>query len=106
MLGEAWMMGLLAGIEDAAGFDLRDCESSLAPRRARSSPRTWWRPFPRRPSAVGTDSSSATPTPARGLAVAALAAAKRAGSFALAASSAFAPLALGVAPRAGRSSGR
>ena len=26
VLGEAWMMGVLAGIEDATGFDLRDCE--------------------------------------------------------------------------------
>ena len=27
VLGEAWMMGVLAGIEDGAGFDLRECES-------------------------------------------------------------------------------
>ena len=26
VLGEAWMMGVLAGIEDATGFDLRECE--------------------------------------------------------------------------------
>ena len=26
VLGEAWMMGVLAGIEDATGFDLRDCD--------------------------------------------------------------------------------
>ncbi|MDQ6746060.1 MAG: patatin-like phospholipase family protein, partial [Actinomycetota bacterium] len=26
VLGEAWMMGVLAGIEDATGFDLRQCE--------------------------------------------------------------------------------
>ncbi len=26
VLGEAWMMGVLAGIEDATGFDLRRCE--------------------------------------------------------------------------------
>ena len=26
VLGEAWMMGVLAGIEDGTGFDLRDCE--------------------------------------------------------------------------------
>lgn len=26
LLGVEWMMGLLAGIEDATGFDLRDCE--------------------------------------------------------------------------------
>src|SRR5205823_5596077 len=26
LLGEAWMMGVLAGIEDATGFDMRRCE--------------------------------------------------------------------------------
>src|SRR5438105_8806990 len=26
VLGEAWMMGVLAGIEDATGLDLRRCE--------------------------------------------------------------------------------
>ena len=26
VLGEAWMMGVLAGIEDGTGFDLRDCD--------------------------------------------------------------------------------
>src|SRR5947209_6182152 len=26
VLGEAWMMGVLAGLEDASGFDLRRCE--------------------------------------------------------------------------------
>src|ERR1700704_6249923 len=26
VLGEAWMMGVLAGVEDATGFDLRECE--------------------------------------------------------------------------------
>ena len=26
VLGEAWMMGVLAGLEDATGFDLRRCE--------------------------------------------------------------------------------
>ena len=26
VLGEVWMMGVLAGIEDATGFDLRECE--------------------------------------------------------------------------------
>ncbi|HWF49907.1 MAG TPA: patatin-like phospholipase family protein [Solirubrobacteraceae bacterium] len=27
VLGEQWLMGVLAGIEDATGFDMRDCES-------------------------------------------------------------------------------
>ncbi|MBV9473186.1 MAG: patatin-like phospholipase family protein, partial [Solirubrobacterales bacterium] len=26
VLGEAWMMGVLAGLEDGSGFDLRACE--------------------------------------------------------------------------------
>ena len=26
VLGERWLMGVLAGIEDATGFDLRECE--------------------------------------------------------------------------------
>src|SRR5205807_10279205 len=29
VLGEAWMMGVLAGIEDAAGVDMRDVEAFL-----------------------------------------------------------------------------
>jgi NTE family protein len=102
VLGEAWMMGVLAGIEDATGFDLRDSEffvgtsagaivaAHLAGGRS-----------PRRPSAVGTEIQVSDAQPARGLAVAAIGAARRAGSFALAASSAFAPLALGVAAPGG-----
>ncbi len=27
VLGEAWLMGVLAGIEDGAGLDLRECEA-------------------------------------------------------------------------------
>ena len=27
VLGEAWMTGVLAGLEDATGFDLRECEN-------------------------------------------------------------------------------
>src|SRR5436305_15084779 len=26
LIGVEWLMGVLAGIEDASGFDLRDCE--------------------------------------------------------------------------------
>jgi NTE family protein len=102
VLGEAWMMGLLAGIEDAAGFDLRDCESFVGTSAgAIVAAHLVAGRSPRRPSAVGTDIELGNAQPARGLAVAALAAAKRAGSFALAASSAFAPLALGVAAPGG-----
>jgi NTE family protein len=95
-------MGLLAGIEDATGFDLRDCESfvgtsagSIVAAHLVAGRR------PRRPSAVSTELEVADAQPVRGLAVAAIAAARRAGSFALAASSTFAPLALGVAAPGG-----
>src|SRR3954454_7040425 len=94
VLGEAWMMGVLAGIEDATGFDLRDCESFVGTSAGSIvaahlvSGRS-----PRRPSSVGTEVAVGGPQPTRGLAVAALSAARRAGSFAIAASSAFAPLA-------------
>jgi len=102
VLGESWMMGVLAGIEDASGFDLRECESFVGTSAGaivaahlaagRSA---------RRPSAVGTELDAATPQPARGLALAAVGAVRRAGAFALAASSTFAPLALGVAAPGG-----
>jgi NTE family protein len=102
VLGEAWMMGLLAGIEDAAGFDLRDCESFVGTSAgAIVAAHLVAGRSPRRPSAVGTELEVGNAQPARGLAVAAVAAAKRAGAFALAASSAFAPLALGVAAPGG-----
>ena len=102
VLGESWMMGVLAGIEDASGFDLRECESFLGTSAGaivaahlaagRSA---------RRPSAVGTELDVAARQPARGLALAAVGAIKRAGGFALAGSSTFAPLALGVAAPGG-----
>ncbi|HEY2006436.1 MAG TPA: patatin-like phospholipase family protein [Solirubrobacteraceae bacterium] len=102
VLGEAWMMGVLAGIEDGAGFDLRDCESFVGTSAgAIVAAHLVGGRSPRRPAAVGTDIQVSDAQPVRGLAVAALGAARRAGSFALAASSAFAPLALGVAAPGG-----
>ncbi|MDQ6775325.1 MAG: patatin-like phospholipase family protein, partial [Actinomycetota bacterium] len=95
VLGEAWMMGVLAGIEDAAGLDLRECEafvgtsagsivaSHLAAGRS-----------PRRPSTLSTDIELASAHPASALMVGALEAARRAGSMAVAAWSPLAPLAL------------
>jgi len=96
------MMGVLAGIEDAAGVDLRDCEafvgtsagSIVAAHLVAGN-------APRRPSSVGTDLELGSSGPARGLAVAAVTAARRAGQAALAASATFAPLALGVAAPGG-----
>ena len=102
VLGEAWMMGLLAGIEDATGFDMRECESFVGTSAGSivAAHLASGRP-PRRPSAVGTEVEVGHAQPSRALAVAALAAARRAGSFAAAAASAFAPLALGVAAPGG-----
>jgi NTE family protein len=102
VLGEAWMMGVLAGIEDATGFDLRRCEyfvgtsagaivaAHLVAGRA-----------PRRPPSVGTDVELAVGQPPDTLATAALAAARQAGRWALAAGTTFAPLALGLAAPGG-----
>ncbi len=96
------MMGVLAGVEDGAGFDLRDCESFVGTSAgAIVAAHLVAGRSPRRPAAVGTDIQVSDAQPVRGLAVAALGAARRAGSFALAASSAFAPLALGVAAPGG-----
>src|SRR5437764_12922955 len=95
LLGQEWLMGVLAGVEDATGFDLRDCEhfvgtsagSIVAANLLAGRP-------PRRPSSVGTDIEVASAKPADGLAAAALVAARRAGSIALSAGAAVAPLAL------------
>jgi NTE family protein len=102
VLGEAWMMGVLAGIEDATGFDLRDCESFVGTSAgAIVAAHLVAGRSPRRPASVGSEVQVSDAQPARGLAVAAIGAARRAGSLALAASSAFAPLALGVAAPGG-----
>jgi NTE family protein len=107
VLGEAWMMGVLAGIEDATGLDLRRCEyyvgtsagsivaSHLIAGRS-----------PRRPREI-TEADDAAPAaplpaePANRLAVAGARAARRAGTWALAAAGTFAPLALGLAAPGG-----
>ena len=104
VLGEAWMMGVLAGIEDATGFDLRDCDyyvgtsagSIVAAHLAAGQ-------SPRRPSSVASTELQVSDggRPVDGLAAAGLAAARRAGAWALAAAAAFAPLALGLAAPGG-----
>jgi NTE family protein len=102
VLGEAWMMGVLAGIEDATGFDLRDCESFVGTSAGSIvAAHLVAGRSPRRPSTVGTDLELGHSQPVHGLAVAARAAVMRAGSLALAASSTFAPLALGMAAPGG-----
>jgi NTE family protein len=102
VLGEAWMMGLLSGIEDATGFDLRGCEyfvgtsagSIVAAHLVAGN-------APRRPSSVGTELEVARANPVGPLATTALQAARRAGSWAMAAGAMFAPLALGLAAPGG-----
>jgi len=102
VLGEAWMMGLLAGLEDGSGIDLRDCEhfvgtsagSIVAAHLVAGD-------SPRRPSSVSTEIEISSAQPVGRLAVAAVAAARRAGAMALAASATFAPLALGLAAPGG-----
>jgi NTE family protein len=103
VLGEAWMMGVLAGIEDATGFDLRGCEHFVGTSAGSIvaahliAGRT-----PTRPSAAGTNLEPATPAavPAT-LGVVAAEAARRAGSWALAASAPFTGAALGLAAPGG-----
>ena len=102
VLGEAWMMGVLAGIEDAANVDLRRCEafvgtsagSIVAAHLAAGRP-------PRRPSALGTEIELASANPAGGLVVTALSGARRASEWAIAAWSPLAPLALSAAAPGG-----
>lgn len=106
VLGEAWMMGVLAGIEDATGFDLRDCDyyvgtsagAIVAAHLASGQ-------SPRRPSSFDGDEGSDMPSngarPVDGLAAAGLAAVRRAGSWAMAAAATFAPMALGLAAPGG-----
>jgi NTE family protein len=102
VLGEAWMMGVLAGIEVAAGLDLRDCEGFVGTSAgAIVAAHLVAGNAPRRPSSVGTELEAGGPGPARGLAVAAVAAARRGGQAALAAGATFAPLAIGVAAPGG-----
>jgi NTE family protein len=102
VLGEAWMMGVLAGIEDSSGIDLRHCEyfvgtsagSIVAAHLVAGR-------SPRRPPSVGTELELAQPQPAGPLATSALQAARRAGEWAMAMGAMFAPLALGLAAPGG-----
>ena len=95
VLGEAWMMGVLAGIEDAAGLDLRDCESFVGTSAGSIvAAHLVAGRSPRRPSTLGTEVELASAHAASGLVVAARTGARRAGDRALAAWSPWAPLAL------------
>jgi NTE family protein len=97
VLGEAWMMGVLSGYEDAAGIDLRRCEyfvgtsagSIVAAHLVAGR-------SPRRPKEIPDPPRPASPEAERRLAGAGTRAAARAGDWALATAAAFAPLALGA----------
>jgi NTE family protein len=97
VLGEAWMTGMLAGIEDATGFDLRQCEyfvgtsagSIVAAHLVAGN-------SPRRPAAAAAEIELADSQPVDGLVSAGRRAAHLAGAIALAASATFAPVALNL----------
>jgi NTE family protein len=102
VLGEAWMMGLLAGIEEATGFDLRRCEHFVGTSAgsivaahlvAGNSPAV---PSPLAPE----PEISVAPRPT-GLAGVATDAARHAGAWVLATSAPLAPLTLGLATPGG-----
>jgi NTE family protein len=103
VLGEAWMMGVLAGIEDGAGLDLRECESFVGT-SAGSIVATHLAAgnSPRRPSSMGTEIElGQTDGSAPALARAGAAAVRLAGHTAAAVGSPLAPLALGVSAPGG-----
>jgi NTE family protein len=96
LLGERWLMGVLAGVEDATGFDLRGCEyfvgtsagSIVAARLAAGIALN-------RPPSAGSELSPAVSIPADGSGAISLA--RRAGQWTLAAWSPLAPFALAAA---------
>jgi NTE family protein len=102
VLGEAWMMGVLAGIEDGAGLDLRECESFVGT-SAGSIVATQLAAgnSPRRPSSIGTEIELGSADGGRGLARAGAAAIRLAGHTVTTAGSPLAPLALGVSAPGG-----
>jgi NTE family protein len=102
VLGEAWMTGVLSGIEEATGFDLRRCEhfvgtsagSIVAASLAAGN-------SPAGPTPVGPEPEVSAAAPPVGLAGAAGEAARQAGAWALVAGAPLAPLALGLATPGG-----
>jgi NTE family protein len=108
IVGEAWMMGVLAGLEDGATLDLRDCESFVGTSAgAIVAAHLAAGRSPRRPASVSSELGVGDATAARGslpvrrLAATAAVAARHAGGAALTASATFAPLALGAAAPGG-----
>ncbi len=102
VLGEAWMTGVLAGIEDRTGFDLRRCEHFVGTSAgAIVSAHLAGGSRPRRPPDPGSEPEPASAPSAGSFSAAALEAMRSAGAWALATGSTFAPLALGLAAPGG-----
>ena len=104
VLGEAWMTGVLAGIEDASGFELHKCEyfvgtsagAIVASRLAAAEPLR--RPPTASDQRTGPSGRDSTAT---GAGAALIEATRFARAWALAAGAAFAPAALGLAAPGG-----
>jgi NTE family protein len=93
---------VLAGIEDAGGIDMRQCESFVGTSAgAIVAAHLVAGESPRRPASIDADVPEASAAPADGLAAAGAAAARRAGAWAGAIGASFAPLALGAAAPGG-----
>ncbi|HTX44934.1 MAG TPA: patatin-like phospholipase family protein [Solirubrobacteraceae bacterium] len=98
VLGERWLMGVLAGIEDATGFDLRECEyfvgtsagSIVAARLAAGI-------SPNRPASTGTELAAPSSQVPETIGSTALGTARRAGQWTMAAWSPFVPMLLAAA---------
>jgi NTE family protein len=102
VLGEAWMTGVLAGLEQATGFDLRRCEAFVGTSAgAIVAAHLAAGQSPRRPTETGSQIEAVRPQPASSLGAVAVEAARRAGAWALAAGGSFAPLALGLSAPGG-----
>ncbi len=105
VLGEAWMMGVLAGLEDAAGLDLRRCEYFIGTSAgAIVAAHLVAGESPRRPQEISDQAApakTASAAPAGRLGEAGSLAARRAGTFGLTMAGVFAPLALGAAAPGG-----
>src|SRR5437763_534382 len=96
LIGVEWLMGVLAGIEDATRFDLRDCEHFVGTSAGSIvSARLAAGRSPRRPTASSTELEPAPlPQVGNGFAAAALEVARRASELTLAATAPVAPLML------------
>lgn len=102
VLGEAWMIGVLAGIEDATGFDLRRCEYFVGTSAgAIVAARLVAGQSPTRPRSTGTAIEPVAEAKTDGIAATAFHAARYAGELTLLATAPFVSAALGATARGG-----